>query len=350
MFLFLNVYLVCIKATNCGEIYKPIEEYNFYKEMENFQKYILSNFKQYEIEIKNNVVCLFENKDELKIDENEIEKTVAIFNINEKSENLKKNLRIFLQKYTDDLNKFKLSIEDIEMVFLEDYKNMCIYFIDLSFKTIDNGNKKKNDILQFIKDINFDEKLCSPIRLYNFERDVISKKCAVEAYWTINPIHELMPKKENENIGYNYIHILLNKLELYDVPLCFKFFINDLKYANMKIAFFYDKVAQRFGLFQTFYNNPEFYKTEEDDDYELMEVFSDIFIEENELFANSLNLKDYNNVRIFSQIFFQIQNVFLNFYKKQEELKNKINADFEMILKKYEQNETNDVFMIRKKI
>lgn len=324
MMFFLNIYFTSNQATKATKIYKTIDKYNFYEEMENFQKYILDHYKQYEIEIKNSCFTYFKNKEQTDTYEEDVREIFESFKNNVNPQILSCSLNVFLQKYTKNLNDLKQSIEDLELWFIYDYKNICVYTMYAILIFLEN-NKTKNSILQFINKIKYVE-LYSSIRLYDFERKMASKVSCVEAYGELNPIHELMPKTENVNPDYNYIHIMLKKLNLYDFPPCLKLFIDDLNRANKGIVHFYDDLSQKCPLFDVFVDRLDFNNVSIN--CEFSHFFNYMYKEEEyELLENVLHQNIYDELKIRYPLIPKIQKVFSDFYIKRKELVNRITKE-----------------------
>lgn len=321
------LFLTLIKLE---EVYKSIEEYNFYKEIENFQNYIYENIQQYEVELKNEIVNSFKNARKPKKILKNFQKLVPSLDINEKEEYIHQNLKIFINKYNDNFVKLWNSYKSLRMIqvrIINDYQNLYNFIKNNALVLIQKKLIENENDLQKVNDIHFD-RFTFNIQLYNFEREILSKTLYIRSFIIINPIHELMPLRIYGKKHRNYISLLLEKIQLFNLPLHLNDMINQLKELNNILIIHLSHIDDINILIHKLctyinegHNNESYYFKK------LKLVFEKFFLDSLNLNTTYLNDMINNIPDIFKLHVCKIKNIITDFLNKYINFRKSVNSE-----------------------
>lgn len=326
-------YLLFLRSANSSDDYITIAEYNFYKEMNVFQDFMFNKIKKDLAKCKSDIIEVMKNLSSfnllyMEFNKNNDEKAMELnfrkrfptLNFAKNAEIGCMNIQIFFQKYNNTFYKLENTLNGLCLWLYKDYEH-SINTIKSELKNL-LGTKKiqRLNYKNLINNINTDF-LFLPIYLSEFERLMLKRKTKIESYKQINPIHELMPiSKETEN-NYNYIDLVFEELQIYDLPDFLLELIKEIKIKNSSIIEYVSTLTKKSLKFERFINHFNANDSLEDYESKAEELEKEVFEFDSTLTEESLSLKVADLHSAFKDIFFNIQNAFVTFSNAYQKIK-----------------------------
>lgn len=289
------------------ESYNLSDEYNFYCEMDLFKKYLKTNFNKYATEINEVIKTKIYNTNLEKLKSNIIkhEKFFPEYTPTNLVEETSKAINMICEKYNCNA-KDRKDYEEILKKNIDDdynaiYKQLKQNFANAITKN-ENNIKKTTDVAYIlnlvsekvgneneekIKEVTTSSNML--IELYKLESEISRRVTPINIFAKVNPVHELMASNVIRVERYNYIDVLIERLDIYDIPSCLQIFIDDIKTKNHLIKIYNNKtnkICEQLELLLT----PPYGKSVKDIDYE-----NKILDLENQLYLQNMNRSDSNN-------------------------------------------------------
>lgn len=323
-------YFFLIKSANTENEVNEINEYKFYKDIDDLQQKLSKNFEEDQKKLQNSVITVLNNLknfETLYVDFKN-ESTTEILNMNFRkwfpNFDISSNVNIanimideFFQKYNKNDKLLLKDINTLKAWLLQDYKSLFNCLTGKIKNLIVKKRINRDNFVQLINEQIYND-FFFPERLYDFEMKVLSINYKLKAYKSINPIHELMIYEDSIKNKYSFIDMIIEKLDIYDLPSYLKTFLNDLKSKNLVISQFQESFTSIYDSFFKCLNN--FAKS---DNFNLKkdELFKIVFLNDQMLEANQVPILFRDIPEIFKSSIYEIQNIFQNFINKHKELK-----------------------------
>lgn len=223
--------------------YKPLEKKHFLDELQHFHEFQIEQFRQYETYIKKYIYEHFLNEYRNIFKNKEIKfYSVPSFYRFDYSSTLKKNTKIWLEKYTKDekvCNKIAIDIvNEFEIMFNIVLGMTCKMLLNEEIKTFEDFKK--------IKEIKITRKKYFT-GLYHLEVHCLNKYLLIDDYRKINPFSELIDITRYAAVGTNIILYSADKFEDFILPTKLSVVIDNIKLYGQKIFEF----EKNFNLYQS---------------------------------------------------------------------------------------------------
>lgn len=331
-------YLNFVQVVNLKESIDVKEDFQFYNEISKIRDKIELNFEKYQNQLKSCFINFIKNVKDLEKFRNELNAKISknidcnildeIFSSiqteNMKTEKTKEcnSITIFIQKYNKNTLPMKEKIVKLVILFIEDYKRIYKFIKKEVYKLLTQNKVDAKNYAEMMEKIVFKE-YCFFIGFYDFQIEFLSKELEINAFNRINPIHELIIKNENKKSVYNYICVLLEILDIYDLPPCLTKIIYELKIRNTEIINYYHNNKKNCRIYDLFVNNIKTY-----DDNEIRCMINDFlqhsFLNSSVFTIDTSKPENKDEINIFKDFILKIQMNFKIFSEKVNELKNKI--------------------------
>lgn len=331
-------YSFFVKTQQTFKKYELNNHYNFYDDLEGFYNHVKDKYRDFGEDLKKRVIVSFTEYKKIHLLRSKNNKTVDEFekqmpkvHLDDKMAEFEEDIKKLIGKYNHNDKEAKAIMLKIKECVNEGYYRIYFSIKNSVKEEIENKKIKEVKELSKIESIVISTELFLT-DLYKFERTLLTKKPIISAYMLKNPISEYIPYTESNKKPTNYVNVLLDELERYNLPLPLQEQIEKFRRSNMILVNYLESITNNYQ-----FNNLSFiYKYIIDNNFitNMQTLKDNLFLDNDKLSKLQLDRKNIALSKLLSNfdgIFTHIEMVFKKFCEDYSSSKKSLESDLNEI-------------------